>query len=91
MPGSECVSDRSIYAKKDELLSVLDRVHTDLASAFESVSDDVLASPFPVEEWRDFFPTLADAAVYVMTHHEGYHLGQITQWRRAAGLCPAEG
>ncbi|MBZ0171879.1 MAG: hypothetical protein K8E66_05820 [Phycisphaerales bacterium] len=71
-------------------MSVLVRVHEELATEFESVSGDVLASPFPVEAWRDDFPTLADAAVYVMAHHEGYHLGQITQWRRAAGFGPAE-
>ena len=86
MPGSECDPDRAKYAGKDELMRTLDTVHAALAETYENVGDDVLATEFPVEEWRSFFPTLGHAAIYVMAHHESYHLGQLTQWRRAAGL-----
>ncbi len=90
MPGVEVRADRALYAPKDELLATLERAHGELAAAFEAASDETLASPFPIEEWREFFPTIADMAVYVMAHHEGYHLGQLSQWRRAAGFGPAE-
>jgi hypothetical protein len=88
-PGKPIVGDRALYATKDELLDALLAVHTTLAGAFESASDAALAAPFPIEAYRDYFPTNADAAVYLMAHHEGYHLGQMSQWRRAAGFGPS--
>ena len=91
MPGAEVRDDRALYAPKDELLATLERAHGELADAFASAPDEILASPFPIEEWREFFPTIAEMAVYVMAYHEGYHLGQVSQWRRAAGFGPAEG
>ncbi len=89
MPGSECRPDRSIYPSKDDLLATLRRLHSEVADRFGALSDDDLAADFPIEEYRSFFPTNADAAVYMMAHHEGYHLGQLTQWRRASGLGAA--
>ena len=88
MPGTECQPDRSLYPAKADLLLAYTSVHERLAAAFESASEEILATEFPIEDWRAFFPTIGDAAVYVMTHHEGYHLGQLTQWRRAAGFGP---
>ena len=35
-------------------------------------------------EWRAYFPTIADAVVYLLVHHEPYHLGQLQQWKLAA-------
>lgn len=89
MPGSECKPDRALYPKKDEVLTTLSAAHAELAETFTNASDEVLAREFPIEDWRSFFPTLGHAAIYVMTHHEPYHLGQVTQWRRAAGLGAA--
>tara|TARA_Y100001933_G_scaffold167365_1_gene165549 strand:- start:153 stop:659 length:507 start_codon:yes stop_codon:yes gene_type:complete len=88
MPGAALRDERTAYASKDELLAELRRIHSELAEAFSNASDELLASPFPNEAYRSFFPTNADAAVYLMAHHEGYHLGQLSQWRRAAGFGP---
>lgn len=85
-PGSECAGDRSLYPTKAELLDTLARAHTELARVFDAATDERLNAPFPIEEYRAFFPTIADAAAYMMAHHEGYHLGQLSQWRRALDL-----
>lgn len=85
-PGSPSYSDRGQFAGKDELLSTLREVHQQLAGAFENASDEDLAREFPNPDYRSFFPTIGDAAAYLMAHHEGYHLGQLSQWRRAAGF-----
>ncbi len=86
-PGSAISGERSEYATKDELLTALRAVHAELAGAFEAASDADLAREFPTPEYREFFPTIGDAAAYLMAHHEGYHLGQMSQWRRAAGFA----
>lgn len=85
-PGSTISGQRSDYATKDELLSTLRAAHAELAGEFEKASETDLAREFPNEEYRSFFPTISDAAAYLMAHHEGYHLGQMSQWRRAAGF-----
>jgi hypothetical protein len=32
------------------------------------------------------FPTFGHFATYIMTGHLGYHLGQLSAWRAAAGM-----
>ena len=84
-PGVDISEERSKYAPLDALLAELERVHGVVAQRFEAASDEHLASPFPDENYRAFWPTVGDGAFYMMAHHEGYHLGQMSQWRRAAG------
>jgi hypothetical protein len=77
---------RDAYGTKAELLATLTALHDRLTKAFTAAGDDVLALDFPNPEWRGFFPTIGDAAFYMLAYHEGYHLGQMTQWRRLAGF-----
>ena len=90
-PGGSVSGERSLYAGKDELLATLRAVHETLAGLVGSMSDERLAEEFIVPEWRDFFPTNAVSIAYMLGHHEGYHLGQLTQWRMAAGFGPPAG
>jgi hypothetical protein len=87
MPGAPILGERGKYATKDELLGAMRSVHEELAALFTEATDEQLARAFPIEEYREFFPTMLDASVYLMAHHEGYHLGQMSQWRRAAGFA----
>ena len=84
-PGVSITDERTKYAALDELLAELDRVHALVAERFAKASDEHLASPFPIEQYRSSWPTVMDATMYMVGHHEGYHLGQMSQWRRAAG------
>jgi hypothetical protein len=86
----EPTTDRGSYGTKDDVLGAYESAHEQLSSALRDAGDDVLNAEFPNPEWRSFFPTLGVMAFYMMAHHEGYHLGQLTQWRRAAGFGPAE-
>ncbi|MFG0306009.1 MAG: DinB family protein [Phycisphaerales bacterium JB040] len=88
MPGSDVAYDRATYPKKDNLLTELARAHTELVKRFEAASPELLAAEFPHPEYRAFFPTIGAAAFYLMAYHEGYHLGQLSGWRRAAGFPP---
>jgi hypothetical protein len=90
MPGSEPKAERGLYATKDEIMGHLQRVHGLLAERFMAAGDDRLAQEFPNPDYRSAFPTLGDAAYYLMAFHEPWHLGQLSAWRRASGL-PAPG
>lgn len=91
-PARGSVSDdRSRFASKDELLTTLRATHETLSGMVEAMTDEQLAAEFVVPEWREFFPTNAVATAYMLAHHEGYHLGQLSQWRMAAGFGPPEG
>lgn len=88
-PGSTPQDDRARYPTKAELLEELSLAHAHAAEAFLSVSDEALAQPFPMEDSRSFFPRVGDGVVYLLAHHEPYHLGQLQQWVRAMGHAPA--
>ncbi|MEM7622645.1 MAG: DinB family protein [Planctomycetota bacterium] len=89
MPGVAVSGERGAFAEKDELLVTLEDLHMKLSIAFDTASDELLDTPFPNPEYRSFFPTIGDASCYLMAYHEGYHLGQLSSWRRAAGFGPA--
>lgn len=86
MPGAEPSADRSMYPKKDELLGALAERHAALTEVIRSMDDAEMNAAFPIEEYRSFWPTMRDAAGYMMACHEPYHLGQLTQWRKACGI-----
>lgn len=75
---------RGSYAKKDQLLAELERIHGVFADRIRNASDALLASPLPKAEWRSFWPTMGDMVFYMTAYHEGYHLGQMSQWKKAA-------
>lgn len=80
---------RDLYGKKADLLAWLDKSHDAVIAGYKNISDAALAAPFPEEKYRSFWPTLGDGIFYLMAYHEGYHLGQLSSWRRAAGFGPA--
>ncbi len=88
-PGVPITNERSAYATKSELLAELERLHALVSDRFGSVSDEYLARAFPIEDYRSFWPTIGHGAFYMLAYHEGYHLGQMSQWRRAAGYPSA--
>ncbi len=89
-PGSTPESDRSMYPPKAELIKDLIDAHAHASQAFQSVSDDVLNQPFPMEDSRSFFPRVGDGVVYLLAHHEPYHNGQLQQWALATGHAPVK-
>lgn len=84
-------ADAADFPGRDRILDELAAQHARVAGAVESADPAVFAAPFPDERRRRTFPTLGDYTVFVMTTHEGSHLGQIAAWRRAMGLGSATG
>ena len=62
-----------------------------MAEVVSAADPAVFETPFPDERRRPTFPTLGDYTAFVMTTHEGSHIGQIAAWRRAMGLGSATG
>lgn len=83
--GSIPVTDRSHYPSKSKLLKTLNQRHERVDSAVRLKHTEYFARPTP-ENLREFSPTIGRIAVYLLASHESYHLGQLMQWRRAAGF-----
>ncbi len=83
--GSIPVTDRVQYPSKSELLETLSHRHELVDSAVRVKHTDYFARSTP-ENLREFAPTVGHIAVYLLASHESYHLGQLMQWRRAAGF-----
>ena len=81
------------FPGRDRTLDELAAQHARVADAVGAADPAVFETPvpFPDERRRKAFPTLGDYAVFVMTIHEGSHIGQIAAWRRAMGLGSATG
>jgi hypothetical protein len=85
-PGSTPTSVREQYASKSELLAALGRVHEQVAAAIAARHDTHFAKPAP-EALRGLAPTVGRIVLYLTTCHEPYHLGQLVQWKKAAGIA----
>lgn len=83
-PGTWPTEAPNTYPTKDELLAALAERHTTAARIFREAADAHLHSELPIPEYRSYFPTIADAMVYLMASHEYYHNGQLQQWKLAA-------
>ncbi len=84
-PGSIPTSDPNDYASKSELLADLARLHTTTDMAVRAKYQEYFQRESP-ESIRQSAPTIGRIATYLLASHEAYHLGQLNQWRRAAGI-----
>ena len=84
--------DAALYGPWDTVVADY-RAGTDrVAAALEAVRDgdgSALVRPMPVPRWQAKFPRVGDILGYLIIHHEAYHLGQFSAWRRVRGLAPA--
>ncbi len=84
--SSKPSADAALYPSKTELVGALGRSHARIASLVGALTPEALAQPLPKEEYRKHFPTTGDALLYLMTFHDGVHLGQLSAWRRVQGM-----
>ncbi len=84
-PGSVPLSDPALYIAKPEALAKLADRHAHAARAVRAKHAEHFHR-LPPEKLRAFAPTIGRIVVYLLAAHESYHLGQLMQWRRAAGI-----
>lgn len=89
-PGSTPQPNLEAWHKQfkdlNHAIDTLAQGHAAALDAVRSLCVDDLARPTKEEPARAMFPTLGDVLSYFLWH-EGYHAGQLSQWRRAAGLA----
>lgn len=74
------------YPSRSELLNALADAQARITQALSSLTSEALAAPLPDVRYRSVFPTVGHAIVHILSGHTSYHLGQLSLWRRAAGL-----
>ena len=89
-PGGTPSGNASDYPSKTELLAQLKAQHERVAEAVANADAELFAKDCP-EEMRSYFPKVGDMVDYMLTAHEGTHIGQISAWRRAMGIKPSAG
>ena len=83
--------DASVYPSKDELLTQLEEQHERNSTAVAAMDPAKFSEPHPNEKTREYFPTVGDMVIFLMTSHEMDPLGQLAAWRRAMGLGSTTG
>ena len=87
-PGSTPSTDAATYPSMTELTTAFRDVYADLCDAAARADPETLNAANPYTSARASFPTAGDFAGYLMAGHLGYHLGQVSAWRAAAGFAP---
>ena len=82
--------DRSLYPSKQVLWDALEEGHTHASAASREFTPGRLAEAFPDPTFAFLMPTVGDAVAHILTTHEAFHSGQVSAWRRAAGLGPSK-
>jgi hypothetical protein len=87
-PGSTVSPERSYYASKQELLTTLEAGHSCVSEAVAKATDEALLQPHGSQFVfiKNNFPTTGDLVCHLMTTHTGFHLGQLSMWRRMMGM-----
>jgi len=83
---SSPVADRAAYASKDAILQRFVSTYEEAAGTIAAAPPEAWSSSFDHPEWGKQFDVVAPAVVYLATTHLALHLGQLSGWRRAAGL-----
>ncbi|MFZ9689707.1 MAG: DinB family protein [Phycisphaerales bacterium] len=87
--GAPCV-DAGTYPSKDALMAHYMAGHQKIAELLTELDDGVLAGPSPAEGvFKERFPVLGQAVLFLCNNHQMMHLGQISAWRRVMGLGSA--
>src|SRR5262245_63875909 len=84
--GSTPVPDRTAYATKRELLDQFRDRNARLAAVVAEKHSDHFPRPSP-EKFHPYSPTIGHIAITLLIAHPPHHLGQLKQWRRAAGIA----
>lgn len=87
-----CVDDPegTIYPPMAEVVKAFRTGCEEAIAALRSATDDTMQQPNPAEgRMAELFPTLGSIHGFYAGGHMMMHLGQMSAWRRMAGLKPA--
>ncbi len=87
--GAECLHLHDGYHSKDEAITFFMKRLEDAAQFVEGQDDSVFEKSAEGTFWEDSMPNMGAVATFMMVAHVTFHLGQISGWRRVAGLGSA--
>ncbi len=87
--GAPCSTDASIYPEKDAAIAAFNERLETVATFIESCDESVFARSSKDTPFAQRFSTLGGVATFMLIGHISFHLGQISAWRRVAGMEPA--
>jgi hypothetical protein len=85
--GTTPVNDPAAYATKQQLLDRFRARNARVAVVVADKHSDYFPRPAP-PQFQPHAATIAHIATTLLVAHPGHHIGQLNQWRRAAGLAP---
>lgn len=86
--GVDC-KDGGAYPSKETLLKHFKDRCEFAASFIESCSEDTLSASANDTPFAERFDTLGQVASFMLTSHPSFHFGQLSGWRRIAGMGSA--
>ena len=87
---SSIPEDRSLYPAKNETLDKFLTGHEKVAQALLNATTEQLNAAPSLARWSAEYETVGFMLPDLMLHHESTHIGQLSFWRRAAGLNKVE-
>lgn len=74
------------YGSKQELVDRFAAGHETVAQALLNAKPTDFTRPPSLPRWAKQYPTVEFMLPDLLLHHESLHIGQLSLWRRAAGL-----
>jgi hypothetical protein len=84
--GHGPLDDIKPYGGKEAIVSRFADRHEQVAQALLAAPDEAFRRTPNLERWAKTYPTVEFMLPDLLLHHESVHIGQISMWRRAAGL-----
>lgn len=87
--NAECLDDAKCYPPKDECIAQFTARCNLAADYLASCDPEILAGSADGTPFEGRFTTLGGVAAFMLMGHPCFHLGQISAWRRVAGMGSA--
>jgi DinB superfamily len=84
--GHGPLDDVAKYGGKEAIVSRFATGHENVVQALLAAKPEDFRRQPSLERWAKIYPTVEFMLPDLILHHESLHIGQISIWRRAAGL-----
>jgi hypothetical protein len=84
--GHGPLGDLSKYGDKRTMIARFSDGHEKVAQALLAAAPEQFVQRPSLQRWANVYPTVEFMLPDLLLHHESLHLGQLSIWRRAAGL-----
>lgn len=84
--GTTPVADSAAYATKRDLIERFKERNARLTEVVAAKHAEYFPRPSPAM-YQPYSPTIGHIAITLLVAHPPHHLGQLKQWRRAAGIA----